>query len=312
MMCSPLKIVLALALTSTSAAAFPDPPFHVNQASGGGSFSGGLLDEALGLDATNDLCSEELSLYFSDDTNLGLQRGSADLLRVCALAGVIFNGAISAVDADNAAFTHSLINTSTGANASTGLELTSGDITAFFYAVNTNFTGAPYLAGKVALWVDEGAGLLLAHPFEAMLQVCNGLTPPVATCPRAHLDAQSGITADFITGSSGNGQVHIVNEGLPLADAITGTTCASVSVASNSTDFGAEITATCDASETITLNFATSFASQAPKCFLTAYDADALSAGFIISSRSTSQVVITAVTGDADAAILGLLCIETR
>lgn len=49
-------------------------------------FTGGTLTSSLVLDATNSTCADALSLTFSGDTNMGLQRSAADTLLVC-LAG---------------------------------------------------------------------------------------------------------------------------------------------------------------------------------------------------------------------------------
>lgn len=60
----------------------------------GGPFSGGTLSAPLVLDATNTLCNQALSLSFNGDSDLGLQRSAANILRLCASSGVIFNGPI--------------------------------------------------------------------------------------------------------------------------------------------------------------------------------------------------------------------------
>lgn len=66
-------------------------------------FSGGTLTDPLVLDADNTTCAQALSLSFTGDADLGLQRAAANTLRICASSGVIFNGPVVATEVGNCA-----------------------------------------------------------------------------------------------------------------------------------------------------------------------------------------------------------------
>lgn len=302
-----LLLAIALALVSS-----PLPPSRTalgSRLSASPPFSGGTLTAPLVLEASNTLCSQALSLSFNGDADLGLQRSAADILRICASGGVLFNGALTSSFGAAADNTLTVTNTTTGASASAGITVTNQN-SMFLYTFNDSYTATPYLTSKTVLWGSAAVvELLLSSPFQVSLQTCNGTTPPASTCPRATLDSISGTTADWIIGSNTN--VHWVTEGaVPTINGAS--TCTSTSINAGSTDTAGRLLGTCTAGQTFVLDFAMTWTTNAPWCFFSAADTDAATANFAQTATSTTSTTFTAVTGDADALILNYHCKESR
>lgn len=130
------------------------------------------------------------------------------------------------------------------------------------------------------------------------------------------------VTASGIGASVTNERFRIQKEGVVLSNGsklITdgaapidgGGSCSGEAIGTKSTSTSGSVSATCAANETIILTLVDTF-TNAPNCYLTAIDADAVTAAFFVSAEAAGSVTFKAAVGSASAADLNYFCVESR
>lgn len=219
------------------------------------------------------------------------------------------NGDITSTRTTDGAISITAKSTSNGTGSSANLIASTNDGNlreVYLSSVPSGFAALPFLQGKAVLFTSALINDVLIHAQDgATLMACSGNA--ASTCGQLKIDVVSGVTSDAIFGE----RIHVVFNG--AVPSINGaSTCASTSIASNSTDTSGQLAGTCDAGETIVMDFNMSFTTNAPFCLVSPADVDAVTAEFYVSDSSTNAVTFTARVTDADSALINYWCPESR